>query len=87
MTESVDADPVDAPAGAPRELHTEEARLQEVRQRLLRDGAAIGLAADVVHTTTDRAVAAYADAPVRGFIGVLVERAVRAELSIPAIRT
>lgn len=84
MTESVDAGPGDAPAGASPD--TEEARLQEVRRRLLRDGAAIGLAADIVQATTDRAAAAYADAPVRGFIGVLVERAVRAELSIPAIR-
>lgn len=62
----------------------DEAQLQEVRQRLLRDAAVAGVDATTVEASISEAIVSYADAPVRAFIGVLVERDVRAELSLPA---
>jgi len=64
----------------------DEAQLQEVRQRLLRDAAAAKVGQPAVEASIHRAVEGYAQAPVRAFIGVLVEREVRAELSLPAVR-
>jgi hypothetical protein len=61
----------------------DDAQLHEVRTRLLRDAAAAGIHDEhLVHTAIDRATALYADATVRSFISVLVERTVRQELSI-----
>jgi pyruvate-formate lyase-activating enzyme len=64
----------------------DEAQLLEVRERLLRDATAAGVDAQAVQDSIARAVTGYSDAPVRAFIGVLVEREVRAELSVPAVR-
>jgi hypothetical protein len=59
------------------------AQLVEARARLQRDGVAVGLNADEVGRAVDAAAAQYATAPVQAFVSVLVERAVRQELSIP----
>jgi len=66
---------------------TEDAQLREVRTRLPRDAAAAGIHDDhLVHTAVDRATALYAEATMRSFISVLVERTVGQELSISATR-
>ncbi|MEN3263875.1 hypothetical protein [Pseudonocardia sp.] len=69
----------DAPgvAGAP-DLH-----LREMRDRLVRDAAIAGVDEQLVHSAVDQAAAALAQAPVRSFVGILVERAVREQLGLP----
>jgi hypothetical protein len=72
-------------AGRPGEPGEEQAQAQldEVRARLQRDGVAVGLSADEVGQAVDAAAAEYTIARVQTFVGVLVERTVRQELSIP----
>jgi hypothetical protein len=69
--------------GVPGEAQVQVQQLDEVRARLQRDGVAVGLSADEVGQAVDAAAAQYATAPVQTFVGVLVERMVRQELSIP----
>jgi hypothetical protein len=57
-------------------------QLAEMRERLLRDAAAAGTAAQIVAAAIDEIVAEYADARVTSFIAVLVEREVRARLDL-----
>jgi hypothetical protein len=53
-----------------------------MRERLLRDAASAGTAEATVTGAIDEVAAEYADAPVTSFIGVLVERKVRARLQL-----
>ena len=58
------------------------AQLAEMREHLLRDAAVAGTPADSVNAAVDEVAAGYADAQVASFIGVLVEREVRARLQL-----
>jgi hypothetical protein len=58
------------------------AQLAEMREHLLRDAAVAGTPADAVNAAVDEVAAGYADAQVASFIGVLVEREVRARLQL-----
>ena len=50
----------------------------------MRDAAEIGIDVPTVLAAIEKAAAAYADAPVRGFLAVLIERDVRGGLGITA---
>jgi hypothetical protein len=56
------------------------AQVRDVRECLLRDGAAAGIGPVAIGAEIDRAVATYAHRRVRTFVGVLVERTVRERL-------
>jgi hypothetical protein len=58
------------------------AQIADVRDVLRADAAAVGIGTDHVDAAVDTALAGYADARVHGFIGVLVERDVRAALRL-----
>jgi hypothetical protein len=58
------------------------AQIQEVRDVLRTDAAAAGIDIERVDTVVDTAFAAYADARVHGFLGVLVDRDVRSALRL-----
>ena len=58
------------------------AQIQEVRDVLRTDAAAAGIDIERVDTAVDTALAAYDDARVHGFLGVLVERDVRSALRL-----
>jgi hypothetical protein len=60
-----------------------EAQVRAVRERLVREGVAAGHDELAVGELVDRAAAPYRDARIRSFIGILVERAVREQLSLP----
>jgi hypothetical protein len=60
------------------------AQLREVREQLLEDAAKTGISAASVTEAIERATAEFAGASVHSFIGILVERAVRERLSLPA---
>ncbi|MFC4950160.1 three-helix bundle dimerization domain-containing protein [Pseudonocardia sp. GCM10023141] len=62
-------------------------QLDEVRARLARDGAAHRVEEHTVRQAVDDAAHQFTDAPVRSYIGVLVERAVRTQLAIPSLPT
>lgn len=66
------ADP-DAAAGAP---------LQQMRDQLVRDAEAAGVDGQLVQVAIDEAVVALAQAPVRSFVGILVERGVRRQFGL-----
>lgn len=59
------------------------AQVRVVRERLVRDGVAAGHDEQSVAALVDRAAAGYRDARVLGYVGILVERTVREELSLP----
>jgi hypothetical protein len=59
-----------------------EAQLSHVRTRLVRDAAEIGIEESAVLAAIESATAAYADATVRSFLPVLIERDVRRALEI-----
>lgn len=90
MTLPSSGDPVDGPPEPPhppaRADEATEAQLEEVTGRLLRDAAAAGVDPAVVHDAVERAAKDYTGAPVRSFVGVLVERTVRAELALRVSR-
>lgn len=75
-----------APDSATRADDATQVQLEEVRGRLLRDAAAAGIDPTAVHDALERAVKGYAEAPVRSFVGVLVERTVRADLDLRVAR-
>ena len=75
--------PVTPPTELPEAV---EAQVQDVRDQLLADAAETGLDPQVVNAAVDDAVAAYADAHVHAFIGVLVERRVRETLHLRPVR-
>jgi len=80
-------DPDDVDHGPPNldTAHPEAAggaALQKVRDQLVRDAEAAGMDGQSVHVAIDKAVAGLAQAPVRSFVGVLVERAVREQFSL-----
>ena len=58
------------------------AQIRDVRAALHVDAAAAGVAPELVDSAVDTAAATYAGARVHGFIGVLVEREVRAALRL-----
>ena len=58
------------------------AQIRDVRDVLRTDAAAVGIDIERVDTAVDTALAGYAGARVHGFIGVLVERDVRAALRL-----
>ena len=58
------------------------AQLAEMRERLLRDATAAGTPEPTLTTAIEEIAAEYADAPVKSFIAVLVEREVRARLKL-----
>ena len=58
------------------------AQLREVRERLVRDAASVGVDEQLVHAAVQEAAAALARVPVQSFVGVLVERAVRERLRL-----
>ena len=58
------------------------AALQKVRDQLVLDAEAAGMDGRSVQVAIDEAVAGLAQAPVRSFVGVLVERAVREQFSL-----
>jgi hypothetical protein len=71
------------PATDPRENDpTLAAQIRDVRNALLRDGEAAGVDPAAIDAAVDRALAVYADRPVRAFAGVLVERSVREQLAL-----
>ena len=59
-----------------------DAQLRDVRDSLLRDGLAAGVDPAAIDSAIDRAAAIYAHRPVRAFVGVLVERSVREQLTL-----
>lgn len=59
------------------------AQVRVVRERLVREGVAAGHDERTVADLVDRAAAGFHDARVLGYVGILVERAVREELSMP----
>jgi hypothetical protein len=59
------------------------AQVRVVRERLVREGVAAGHDEQSVTALVDRAAASYRDARVLGYVGILVERAVREQLSLP----
>lgn len=59
------------------------AQVRVVRERLIREGVADGHDERTIAELVDGAAASYRDARVLGFIGILVERAVREQLSMP----
>jgi hypothetical protein len=68
--------------GAPGVAGADEVQLREVRDRLVRDAGAAGVDEQLVHSAVDQAAATLAQAPVRSFVGILVERAVREQLGL-----
>jgi hypothetical protein len=78
----VASDAASADGGAPDVAGAADVHLREVRNRLVRDAGIAGVDEQLVHSAVDRAAAALAHAPVRSFIGILVERAVREELGL-----
>jgi hypothetical protein len=80
-------DPDDADHNSPNvdTAHSDAAggaALQKVRDQLVRDAEAAGVDGQSVQVAIDKAVAGLAQAPVRSFVGVLVERAVREQFSL-----
>ena len=59
-----------------------DAQLAEMRERLLGDAAASGTTEQAVLAAIDEIVAGYADARVKSFVAVLVEREVRTRLGL-----
>jgi hypothetical protein len=53
-----------------------------VRDRLVRDAGIAGVEEHLVQSAVDQADGALAQAPVRNFVGILVERAVREQLGL-----
>lgn len=85
LAASLAADAADAATprgGAPEVAGVADVQLCEVRARLVRDAAAAGVDEQRVHSAVDQAAAALAQAPVRSFVGILVERAVREQLGL-----
>lgn len=84
MTTTLSRRPPHEPSTARRiaaeQADLERLQLEHVRERLLRSGAAAGDDPAVVDAAFREAVAAFAGAPVRAFVPVLVERAVREHL-------
>jgi hypothetical protein len=68
--------------GAPGVAGAAEVQLCAVRATLVRDAGAAGVDEQRVHSAVDQAAAALAQAPVRSFVGILVERAVREQLGL-----
>lgn len=66
----------------PDEPDALNAQLDEVRSTLVHDAGAVGLDSQTVLRAVDEAATTYRNAPVRNFIGVLVERTVRERLSL-----
>jgi hypothetical protein len=64
--------------------HDSDTELQDVKERLTSEytGTA-NLSEESVHRVVDDAAAKFADASVRNFVPILVERAARAQLSAP----
>ena len=56
--------------------------MQKVRDQLVRDAEAAGVDALMVQAAIDTAEATLAHAPIRSFVGVLVERAVREQFGL-----
>ena len=75
-------DPETLNAEAPEPASAADVQLREVRERLIRDAATAGIDEQLVHTAVQEAAAALAHAPVRNFVGILVERAVREGLQL-----
>lgn len=67
-------------------LRLEHQQLGHVRARLVADGACAGLTEQTVDEAVRRAHERFAHASVHGFVPILVERAVREQLRIPAMR-
>jgi hypothetical protein len=63
------------------------AQVRVVRERLVREGVAAGHDEQTVAELVDGAAASYRNARVLGYIGILVERAVREQLSMPRPRS
>jgi len=59
------------------------AQVADVRAALRQDAAATGKDLAAVDAAVDAALAAFGDAHVHAFIGVLIERAVRERLRLP----
>jgi hypothetical protein len=57
--------------------------MRRLRERLVADAAAEGLDVDAVCERLDSSLSAFADASVRDFIPILVERSVRTSMAIP----
>jgi hypothetical protein len=67
----------------PDEARALNAQLDEVRAKLVHDAGAAGVDRRAVMRAVDEAARTYRNAPVRNFIGVLVERTVREQLGVP----
>jgi hypothetical protein len=82
-TAPVDAQDSAAPgAEAPQPGSAADVQLHNVLERLVRDAATAGIDEQLVHSAVQDAAAALAQAPVRNFVGILVERAVRERLQL-----
>jgi hypothetical protein len=59
-----------------------DVQLREVRDRLVRDAGIAGVEEHLVHSAVDQVAAGLAQAPVRSFVGILVERAVCEQIGL-----
>jgi hypothetical protein len=86
MTTTLSTGPPRQPSTAHRlaaeQADLERLQLEHVRERLLRLGAPGGKDQSAVEAAFQEAVAAFAAAPVRAFVPVLVERAVLERLQL-----
>jgi hypothetical protein len=82
LVASLAADAATPDGGAPEVAGAADVQLCAVRARLVRDAGAAGVDEHRVHSAVDQAAAALAQAPVRSFVGILVERAVREQLGL-----
>jgi hypothetical protein len=79
---AVTAEPQQRPTSSSEAAEAVAAQIRDVRDVLRTDAAVAGIDVEHVDTAVDTALADYADARVHGFIGVLVEREVRAALRL-----
>jgi hypothetical protein len=82
LAASLAADAATPDGGAPGVAGAADVQLCAVRARLVRDAGAAGVDEHRVHSAVDQAAAALAQAPVRSFVGILVERAVREQVGL-----
>lgn len=76
------AEPQQPVTSAAESAEAVAAQIRDVRDVLRSDAAVAGIDIERVDVAVDTALAAYGDARVHGFIGVLVERDVRAALGL-----